>query len=76
MTHDSRPAWGRPITARLRTRIRSMTMKIKTNIRAGQSANSGGVNGGGASGSGHNSKENQVEVVYTPPVLLSRCVGY
>ncbi len=51
-------------------------MKIKTNIRAGQSANSGGVNGGGASGSGHNSKENQVEVVYTPPVLLSRCVGY
>ena len=46
-------------------------MKVKSNIRAGAGANSGGVNSGGASGGGHNSSD--PVPVYVAPV--GRCVG-
>jgi hypothetical protein len=61
-------------------------MKVKTNLRAGSggSVNSGGVNSGGVNG-GHNSTDTTTTadsstsggtVVYTPPVIQARCVGY
>jgi hypothetical protein len=57
------------------------SMKIKTNIRAGQGGsttsggvNSGGVNAGGASGGGKNSSGiNNTVGFYVPPT--TRCAG-
>jgi hypothetical protein len=55
-------------------------MKIKSNLRAGAGANTGGASGGG-----HNSSDPApvvvpyVPPVYTPPPYVppvSRCVGY
>ena len=46
-------------------------MKVKTNLRAGS---------GGASGAGKNRSSStdstSVDVVYVPPVVVSRCAGY
>jgi hypothetical protein len=62
-----------------RTTTQEIAMKVKTNVRAGQGANSGGVNSGGVNG-GHSSSTDSTSVQAPAPVVyyappISRCVG-